>query len=97
MNTDFASVSSKVRAIIKISRERQLETDCNFIKKETLAQVFSCEVCEIFKNAFFYRTPSVAACEGSHVLNLLLPDIYQPTLIHRMPCRPSTMASMILL
>ena len=23
---------------------------CNFIKKETLAQVFSCEFCEIFKN-----------------------------------------------
>ena len=26
---------------------------CNFIKKETLAQVFSCEFCEIFKNTFF--------------------------------------------
>ena len=26
---------------------------CNFIKKETLAQVFSSEVCEIFKNSFF--------------------------------------------
>ena len=25
----------------------------NFIKKETLAQVFSCEVCEISKNIFF--------------------------------------------
>ena len=26
---------------------------CNFIKKETLTQVFSCEFCEIFINAFF--------------------------------------------
>ena len=26
---------------------------CNFIKKETLAQVFCCEFCEIFKNLFF--------------------------------------------
>ena len=26
---------------------------CNFIKKETLAQVFSCEFREIFKNIFF--------------------------------------------
>ena len=26
---------------------------CNFIKKDTLAQVFSCEFCEIFKNTFF--------------------------------------------
>ena len=34
---------------------------CNFTKKETLEQVFSCEFCEIFKNTFFYRTPSVAA------------------------------------
>ena len=25
---------------------------CNFIKKETLAQVFSCEFCEISKNNF---------------------------------------------
>ena len=32
---------------------------CNFIKKETLAQVFSCEFCEISKNAFSYRTPQV--------------------------------------
>ena len=33
----------------------------NFIKIETLAQVFSCEFCEISKNTFFYRTPRVAA------------------------------------
>ena len=28
-------------------------TACNFIKKETLAQVFSCQFCEIFNNTFF--------------------------------------------
>ena len=33
----------------------------NFIKKGTLAQVFSSEFCEISKNTFFYRTPLVAA------------------------------------
>ena len=27
--------------------------DATLLKKETLAQVFSCEVCEIFKNTFF--------------------------------------------
>ena len=32
-------------------------------KKETLAQVFSCEFCEISKNTFSYRTPPVAAFE----------------------------------
>ena len=34
---------------------------CNFIKKGTLAQVFSCESCQIYKNTFYYRTPLVAA------------------------------------
>ena len=32
-----------------------------FFKRETLAQVFSCEFCEIFKNFLSYRTPLVAA------------------------------------
>ena len=32
----------------------------NFIKNESLAQVFSCEFCEISKNTFFYGTPPVA-------------------------------------
>ena len=36
---------------------------CNFIKKETLAQVFSCKFCEICKNTFSYRTALVAAKE----------------------------------
>ena len=34
---------------------------CNFIKKKSLAQVFSCEFCKISKNTFSYRTPLVAA------------------------------------
>ena len=36
---------------------------CNFVKKETLAQVFSCEICEISKNTLLYKTPLVAASE----------------------------------
>ena len=39
----------------------KLPQACNFIKKETLAQVFSCEFFEISKNTFFYRTPPVTA------------------------------------
>ena len=34
---------------------------CNFVNKESLPQVFSCEFCEIFKNIFFHRALSVAA------------------------------------
>ena len=30
---------------------------CNFVKKETLTQVLSCEFYEFFKNTVFYRTP----------------------------------------
>ena len=43
---------------------------CSFIKKETLAQVFSCEFCEISKNTFSYRTPSVAVEKSC--LNMLM-------------------------
>ena len=32
-----------------------------YIKKETLAQAFSCEFCKFFKNTLFYKTPLVAA------------------------------------
>ena len=43
----------------------------NFIKKETLAQVFSCEFCEISKSNFFYRTPlGDCFCECFYVLAL---------------------------
>ena len=41
---------------------RELRT-LNFITNETLAQLFSCEFCEISKNTFFYRTPAVAASD----------------------------------
>ena len=39
----------------------EISQACNFIKKEILAQVFSCEFCESSKNTFSYRTPSLAA------------------------------------
>ena len=37
----------------------------SFIKKETLAQVFSCDFCEISKRTSAYRTPLVAAFNNS--------------------------------
>ena len=37
---------------------------CNFIKKETSTQVFSCEYHKMFENSFFYGTPPVAASEN---------------------------------
>ena len=45
----------------------KLRAASNFIKKETLAQLFCCEFGEICENIFFYRTPLVAASIASHV------------------------------
>ena len=45
---------------------------CNFIKKETLAQVFSCEFREIFKNIFFtepLRAPTSVASSNYYKLS----------------------------
>ena len=39
------------------------QTKTNFIKKETLAQVFSCEFRKISKNSYPHRTPPVAASD----------------------------------
>ena len=33
--------------------------------KKSLAQVFSCEICEISKNVFSYRTPPVAGSKST--------------------------------
>ena len=38
---------------------------CNFIKKETLAQVFSCEFCKSSKNIFFTEHLWATASEWS--------------------------------
>ena len=38
--------------------------------KKRLVQVFSCEFCDISKNTFYYRTPSVAACALSSLLQV---------------------------
>ena len=43
---------------------------CNFIKKETLAQVFSCKFCKISKNTFFIEHLSVAAFGKCFPVNL---------------------------
>ena len=49
-----------------------------FIKKETLAQEFSCEFCETFKNTFLFRTPLVAASVNvCNSTQLPLISIYQ--------------------
>ena len=48
-------------AVIQRYSLKELPKACNFIKKETLAQLFTREFREIFKNLFFYRTCLVAS------------------------------------
>ena len=55
---------ARVSFLIKLQTyPRRRGLVCNFIKKETLAQVFSCEFCKISKYTYFHRTPLVAASE----------------------------------
>ena len=46
-------VNSLENACARVFFLIKLQAPCNFIKKETLAQVFSCDFCEISKNTFF--------------------------------------------
>ena len=47
--------------------KKSISEYCDFIKKETLAQVFSCEFREIFKNTFYYRKPLIVASVSGSV------------------------------
>ena len=59
------SQNSQENTCARVSFLIKLKAACNFIKKENLAQVFSCEFCEISKNTFFrenlWTTASVAS------------------------------------
>ena len=55
---------------------------CNFIKKDTLAQVFSREFCKISKNPFFHRTPLVAASMLNLLTNIIAKN--QPAILDMM-------------
>ena len=47
------SQNSQESTCARVSFLIKLQSSCNFIKKEALAQVFSCEFCEISENTFF--------------------------------------------
>ena len=54
------SQNSQVNIRTRVSFLIKLQAACNFIEKETLAQVCFCEFYEISKNTFFHRAPLVA-------------------------------------
>ena len=47
-----------------------LKRSATLLKRDS-TQVFPCEICEIFKNTLFYRTPPVAVSEIKEVFNFL--------------------------
>ena len=57
-----AQICSVKKVFLEISQNSaDLRQAYNFIKKETLAKVFSCEFCEISKNACFTEDLPVTA------------------------------------
>ena len=54
---DLATTPYSVTAGLILERTCVRTEGCNFIEKEALVQVFSCEFCEISKSTFFHRTP----------------------------------------
>ena len=51
----------KVFLEISLNSQENTCVRASFLLKERLVQMFSCELCEISKNTFSYRTPLVAA------------------------------------
>ena len=49
----FLKIFRSSQVFLEISQNSQENTYARLLKKETLAQVFSCEFCEISKNTFF--------------------------------------------
>ena len=70
---------------------------CNFIKKETLVQVFSCEFCEISRNTFSYRTPPVAPseCKLASCLRNNLRNVKKMTVFMQALCENGVKVKMI--
>ena len=64
------SQSSQENTCVRVSFLIKLQVEaCNFIKKQTLAPVFSCEFYQIFKNNFFTEHLSTTASESELTSN----------------------------
>ena len=57
------SVKLSIIFVVEILAMKFLPQACNFNKKETLAQVLSCEFCEFFKNTYFEEHLRTTASE----------------------------------
>ena len=55
------SQNTNENTCIKVSFLNKVAGGLQLYQKKTLAQVFSCEFCEVFKNTLFHRTPPMVA------------------------------------
>ena len=65
---------------------------CNFIKKKTPAQVFSCEFFEISMNTFFHKTPLVV---GSYIILSHLIFIQTPFFVFGLTYRAGSFLNLL--
>ena len=62
------SHNSQENTCVRVSFLIKLQAEaCNIIKKEALAQVFSCEIFEISKNTFFTEHLQATASESKEL------------------------------
>ena len=61
--------------------------ECNVIKRETLAQVFSCEFYEVFKKTFFCTIPLVVASVRCFFIRPKFRLKNQVTTFYRLQCK----------
>ena len=75
------SQNSQENTCARVSFLIKLHTKANnFIKKETLTQMFSSAFWEIFKNTFYYKTPPMAAPESDWFYQSSFCRLYVPTM-----------------
>ena len=58
----FSNITGLQTATLLKKKQKILFFNCNLIKKEILARVFSCQFCKVSKNPFFIEHLQ-AACE----------------------------------
>ena len=77
-NSAEVATSSDLHIFFAKFSKKHLPPACNFIQKETPTQVFSCELCEIFKNTFFaeylWTTTSNYGLITANTSNVLLTE-----------------------
>ena len=68
----FERVFKKYRSLFKEVVYWRLPQPATLLKKRLWRRVFSCELCEISKNTFSYRTPSLAASVFSSLSSITI-------------------------